>query len=379
MVICHKLKCLTSSLLPFANAPNRTREELNTLKSMDETLVLRPEWAPQSGVMLTWPHRGSDWQPLLADAESNFTAIARAISQREKVLIVCSDQAHREHVQKLLADAGARMEFVGCFEAPSNDTWARDHGPITVHRAGRPTLIDFRFNGWGEKFDHDLDDRIVQELHAAGAFGDTPLERTNLVLEGGSIETDGYGTLLTTTSCLLSPRRNRLDRTTLEQKLRAVLGVRRFLWLNQGYLEGDDTDGHIDTLARFCDARTIAYQTCDDADYVHFASLTAMKDKLAQFGTANGDRYRLVPLPWPGPKLDDDGKRRPASYANFLIINGAVLVPTYDDPADSLALERLQECFPERETVGIPCLTLIRQGGSLHCITMQLPEGVLPD
>jgi agmatine deiminase len=205
------------------------------------------------------------------------------------------------------------------------------------------------------------------------------LERADLVLEGGSIETDGYGTLLTTTSCLLSPNRNRLDRATLEQKLQALLGVRRFLWLNQGYLAGDDTDGHIDTLARFCNARTIAYQTCDDSDDAHFAALASMQERLTQFSTANGDRYRLVPLPWPSAKLDDEGKRLPASYANFLIINGAVLVPTYDDPADSEALERLQGCFPEREIVGIPCLTLIRQGGSLHCITMQLPEGVLPD
>lgn len=335
------------------------------------------EWAPQSGVMLTWPHPHSDWQPWLAQADRNFLEIAVQISLRESVIINCYDQTHRTHVQGLLAHSPANPQRIRLFTVPSNDTWARDHGPITVYRDGRPVLLNFQFNGWGRKFDAGLDNQITERLHRAGAFGDTPLEKIDLILEGGSIETDGRGTLLTTSQCLLSANRNDLSREALERRLASLLGIQRFLWLNHGHLTGDDTDGHIDTLARFCDPETIAYQSCEDGTDEHFNPLKAMEGELRDFHTADNRPYRLVPLPLPDAKFDPEGKRLPASYANFLIINRAVLVPTYNDPADILALRRLQGCFTHREIVGVPCLGLILQYGSLHCVTMQFPEGVL--
>ena len=189
---------------------------------------------------------------------------------------------------------------------------------------------------------------------------------------------DGSGTLLTTARCLLAPTRNpKLTQDGLEARLKELLGLDRILWLQHGHLTGDDTDSHIDTLARFCDARTIAYVACADPDDEHHAELKAMEEELRALRAADGRPYRLVPLPWPRARYDDDGRRLPATYANFLIINGAVLVPTYDDPADGPALARLRECFPGREIIGVDCLPLIYQYGSLHCVTMQLPEGVL--
>lgn len=338
---------------------------------------LPPEWAPQSGVMLTWPHPETDWAPRLAAVEPVFTAIAREIARRERVLIACHDETHRLHVQTTLADAGVKMERVAIHLAPSNDTWARDHGPLTVLCRNQPLLLDFQFNGWGGKYAHDLDNLITRRLHAAGAFGATPLETLDLILEGGAVEVDGSGTLLTTSRCLLAPTRNpNLSRERIEQELREWLGLNRILWVNHGGLEGDDTDSHIDTLARFCDARTIAYVACDDSGDEHYAELKAMETELKEFRAADGSPYRLVPLPWPRAQYNEE-RRLPATYANFLIINGAVLVPTYRDPGDAVALRRLGECFPGREIVGIDCVPAIAQNGSLHCLTMQLPESVL--
>ena len=339
--------------------------------------ILPAEWSVQSGVMLTWPHRHGDWAPRLAQVEPVFVAIAQAVAARETVLITCFDRAHRQHVAALIAAAQIPVERVRWFVQPSNDTWARDHGPITVVRGGRAHLLDFQFNGWGNKYGADLDNALTQGLHAAGAFGDTPIEPVPLVLEGGSIEVDGAGTLLTTSRCLLSPARNpKLSPTQIEGELKRHLGVHRILWLHHGYLAGDDTDSHIDTLARFCDAHTIAYVSCDDPNDEHYAELKAMERELQAFRRADGGAYKLVPLPWPRARLNDDGERLPATYANFLIINDAVLVPTYDDPADGTALARLRDCFPAREIVPIACLPLIYQYGSLHCVTMQLPAGV---
>ena len=339
---------------------------------------LPPEWAPQSGVMLTWPHQHGDWAKRLEQVEPVFVEIARQAALREKVLISCYDRMHREHVGELLTESGVDMGRVMLRPVPSNDTWARDHGPITVVCRGEPLLLDFGFNGWGGKYGCELDNQINRRLYAADAFGYVPMQTVDLILEGGSIEVDGSGTLLATARCLLAPTRNpKLSREQLEQRLKELLGLNRVLWLHHVYLAGDDTDSHIDTLARFCDSHTIAYVRCDDPDDEHHAELKAMEDELKTFRTADGRPYRLVPLPWPRAKFDEDGNRLPATYANFLVINGAVLVPTYEDPADNEALTRLKECFPDREVVAINCLPLIYQFGSLHCVTMQLPEGVL--
>jgi len=344
---------------------------------MSTELVLPAEWAPQSAVMLTWPHESSDWKPWLHEADHNFAAIATQISRRQIVIIACYDATHRRHVHELLNAFGAVLHRIRLYIVPSNDTWTRDHGPITVFQDGQPVLLDFQFNGWGGKFAYELDDQITQRLHQTGAFMDVPLRTVDWILEGGSIESDGVGTLLTTRRCLLATNRNALGQNVLEKQLIEQLGVERFLWLSEGDLLGDDTDGHIDTLARFCDTETIAYQDCEDPSDPHYEPLKAMAQELKDFRTATGQPYRLVPLPLPRPIIDDDGQRLPAGYANFLIINEAVLVPVYDDPADAEALERLQGCFPTREIIGIDCRILVRQYGSLHCVTMQLPLGVV--
>ena len=328
--------------------------------------------------MLTWPHAQSDWAPILHKVEPVFTAIAAAIARSETVLIACHDETVRAQVATRLRSAGIPDTRLRLYVAPANDTWARDHGPIAVLCQGETTLLDFGFNGWGGKYAHDLDNLITRRLHTQGAFGDAPLETVDLILEGGSIEVDGQGTLLTTTRCLLSATRNPgRTRVQIEAELAARLGLTRFLWLEHGYLAGDDTDSHIDTLARLCDTNTIAYVACDDPADEHYAELQAMERELQAFRTPAGAPYRLVALPWPRARFDDEGARMPATYANFLIINNAVLVPTYDDPADHAALERLQGCFPGREIIGIDCLPLIYQHGSLHCVTMQLPAEVL--
>ena len=340
---------------------------------------LPPEWSPQSGVMITWPHTHSDWRDLLPDVEPVYALIARHVAQRERLLINCWDEAHIDHVKARLEDAGADPRNVIYRALHSNDTWTRDYGPLTVLADGRLRLLDFVFNGWGGKFDAALDNQVTGALHRDGIFGATALDGIDMVLEGGSIEVDGRGSLLTTEHCLLAPTRNPgLDRAQIEAHLREWFGVTNILWLSHGHLAGDDTDSHIDTLARFCDPHTIAYVACDDPKDEHYAELQTMEAELRACRDVQGRPYRLVALPWPAAKYDAaDGRRLAASYANFLIINDAVLVPLYDDPADTETLQRLQSCFTDRQVIGIPCLPLLRQNGSLHCITMQLPAGVL--
>lgn len=340
---------------------------------MDTRVYWPPEWDPQQAVLLTWPHSHSDWAPYLAEAEAVFLAVAEAVGRRQELIIACYDEAHRAHVAARLEETAVAPEKYRLYCVPGNDTWARDHGPITVYRGNRRELLNFRFNGWGGKYPAELDDRITPALHAAGAFGDAPLRDIDMVLEGGALESDGEGTLLAARRCIFSSRRNPdLSDAEVEDKLREYLGVRKFLWLDHGALEGDDTDSHIDTLARFCDSRTIAYVHCDDTSDPHYLELKAMREQLAAMRTPHGEPYRLVPLPWPQARYDEDGRRLPATYANFLIIDGAVLVPTYRDPADAETLRVLGECFPQREIIGIDCLPLIRQNGSLHCVTMQI-------
>ncbi len=342
-----------------------------------QSQVLPPEWAEQSAVQITWPHAHGDWGWILESAEDNFARIAREICRRQTLLIACHDDRQLSSIQQRLEHMGVDMRRIRCHVVPSNDTWARDHGPITVLSDGQPKLLNFRFNGWGGKYAHDLDDVITRRLHDLGAYGDNAIEDVDMVLEGGGIEVNGEGCLLTTESCLLAPTRNpQLDRQQIEDRLRQLLGVHTIHWLKHGQLAGDDTDGHIDTLARFAAADTIVFQDCNDVDDAHFDDIEQMERELLALRRPNGQPYRLLGLPWPGAKVDA-GKRLPATYANFLIINDAVLVPTYADPADELALQVMREAFPDREIVGVDCRALIRQFGSLHCVTMQLPAGVV--
>ena len=357
-------------------------------------------------VQLTWPHENTDWAEILDEVYECFICIAREVAKRERLLVVTP---HPTRVEEQLRQAGVHMEHVTLFQCPTNDTWARDHGFITVKNEkkrtpsqssprGRseyfgkenislPSLVegqregflihlDFCFNGWGMKFASNLDNQINSRLHKAGVVEGEYVDCLDFVLEGGSIESDGMGTLLTTSHCLLAPNRNARHTTkkALEQKFSECFGTRQVLWLDHGYLAGDDTDSHVDTLARLCPDDTIAYVQCTDEADEHYTELLLMEEQLKTFRTLDGRPYRLVPLPMTDAVVED-GERLPATYANFLIMNGAVLYPTYNQSEkDTLAGKQLQSIFPDREVVGINCRVLIRQHGSLHCVTMQYPK-----
>lgn len=334
------------------------------------------EWERQECVQLTWPHRDTDWCNMLDQATSCFVEIAKAISVRERLLIVAPE---KEEVKKRLTESGVNIDNVTFFECKTNDTWARDHAFITsVEENGEFVLNDFCFNGWGEKFNSIYDNMINQSLFSAGLFSNARYKDMNsLVLEGGSIDTDGKGTLLTTSSCLLSKNRNDFyNIENAEYTLAPLMGAKNFLCLEHGCIVGDDTDGHIDTLARLCPNDTIVYVKCYNESDEHFAELSEMEKELMTFKTMDGRSFNLVPLPLPS-EIVFEGERLPATYANFLIINDAVLVPIYgQDSLDNEAIEVLSKVFPDREIIGINCLPLIRQHGSLHCVTMHYPEGV---
>lgn len=341
----------------------------------DLHITLPPEWAPQSGVQLTWPHEDTDWKDILDEVIPCFAAIAKEITLREKLLLVCRNI---ETVRKQLP-SDINFEQIQFIELPSNDTWARDHGAISVFVNGEPCLYDFCFNGWGMKFPANYDNQLTKALYCQGVFQSDVAYQNMLhcILEGGSIESDGKGTILTTTECLLSENRNdHLYKEELEEYIQLIFGAKRILWLNNGYLEGDDTDSHIDTLVRFCSDDTLAYVQCTDKNDEHYDELKLMEEELQAFKTMDGNPYNLLPLPM-ADKILNNNDRLPATYANFLIINGAVLVPTYDSPKDTIALQQVKKAFPDREVIGIDCTSLIQQHGSLHCVTMQFPKGIL--
>ncbi|MEW5836581.1 MAG: agmatine deiminase family protein [Pseudomonadota bacterium] len=342
----------------------------------DSTLRLPAEWEPQAAVLIAWPHAGTDWADRLASVETTYAALAAAVTRFESLVIVVPDATVRAHAERLIREAGARLERVRFVELPYDDTWLRDSGPITLRDdAGRFQLTDFRFTGWGGKFGAEQDDALIAGLVDADVFGQAAHRRIDWALEGGGIESDGSGTVLTTWRCL-SQRHPEQSREDMNAILRDGLHASRILWLDYGYLEGDDTDAHIDTLARFAPGDRIVYQACDDASDPHFDELQRMGSELAALRTADGRPYALHPLPWARPIIDE-GRRLAASYANYLIVNGAVLVPAYGDAADDEAARIIGEAHPGREVVQVPCRALIWQNGSLHCITMQLPAGLV--
>ncbi|CAM0998821.1 Peptidylarginine deiminase-like protein [Rhodanobacter sp. Root179] len=346
----------------------------------DHNLRLPAEWEPQSAVLIAWPHADTDWAERLASVETTYVALAAAVTRFQSLVIVVADEDLRIHVEGLLADAGVDLSKLRCITLPYDDTWLRDSGPITLKGGARGfQLTDFRFTGWGGKFGAEQDDALVAGLVAAGVFGHAAHKRIDWALEGGGIESDGSGSILTTWRCLVQ-RHPEQSREEMSAILRDGLHADRVLWLDYGYLEGDDTDAHIDTLARFAPDDRIVFQACDDASDPHHEELQRMAGELAALRTVDGRPYRLHPLPWPRPILDksgiDEGRRLAASYANYLIVNGAVLVPAYDDPADAEAARIIGEAHPGREIVQVPCRPLIWQNGSLHCITMQLPAGL---
>jgi len=331
---------------------------------------LPAEWEKQSFLQLTFPHQESDWAYLFDEVSACFVEIIQAAAHFQDVLVVCDDV---ERIKSFFSST-QNIFFV---QAESNDTWARDHGGITVLENGKAIIHDYIFNGWGNKFDAGLDNQITQKLFNNDVFENCNIKTSDLVLEGGSLESDGKGTILTTSECLLSKNRNEhLSKVEIEQILKDNLGAERVLWLNHGYLAGDDTDSHIDTLARFRDEKTIAYVGCENQEDEHFEALQQLKNELQQFRDFEGNPYKLVEVPLPDSCFDSDGNRLPATYVNFTIINGAVLVPVYGVAQDEKAMEILQCCFPDRKIIGINCRVLIEQHGSLHCVTMQYPEQV---
>ena len=334
------------------------------------TRRLPAEWEPQQAVLLTWPRADGDFARWFGAVETCFIDIASAAARFQPVWI--STAGDPEALRRRLLERGIDAARLRVLQQPSDDVWVRDHGPITVLDDEQAVHVDFRFNGWGGKFAAERDDALSAGLHARGLLPGA-LEAVDYVLEGGAIDVDGRGSLLTTEHCVLSDTRNGGTRADFEALVADRLGIARVLWLTRGGLAGDDTDGHVDTLARFCDAHTIVYQGCDNPDDEHHGELAAMRSELEALRRADGRPSVLHALPLPAAIRDEAGQRLPASYANFLIINGAVLAPTYRDPADAEALAVLGRCFPDREVVGVDCVPLIHQYGSLHCVTMQVP------
>ncbi len=332
--------------------------------------IMPAEWEKQLCVLMSFPHDETDWANDLEASISPFIRIAQAIAYAQAVYIICKD---KNKIASMFCSTG-NMTFI---EIHTNDTWIRDYGFISILEDGEKKLLDFKFDGWGGKFKASLDNSVNSTLHKKGYLGTIALEKIDFVLEGGSIESDGKGTILTTSSCLCNPNRNNnkndgLSKKDVEKKLTETLGATRVLWLDYGYLAGDDTDSHIDTLARFVNQNTIAYVKCDNKKDEHYEALNKMETQLKSFITQDGNPYTLIALPMTRAIYSDNAKRLPATYANFLICNKALLYPTYSDKNDKIVHEIFKSLFPDKEIVPINCLKLIEQGGSLHCSTMQV-------
>lgn len=350
----------------------------------NSTYYLPSEWHKQVAVQLTWPHAKTDWAPYLEDIVRMEVRMADEITKREELVVATPE---KDAVKELLSTQLTEQQLskVRIVEMPTDDTWARDHGAITLlpriedgEKTGKNILLDFCFNGWGKKFPADNDNRITQNLNSSGVFENyyeyVMRDHLDFVLEGGSIESDGKGTVFTTSQCLMAPNRNQpLTKKEIEEYLKKTLCAEQIVWLDYGNLIGDDTDGHIDTIARIAPNDTILYVKCEDKNDEQFDDFNALENQLQNLRTKEGKPYRLLPLPMP-KAMYDDGDRLPATYANFLIINGAVLVPTYNQPyLDKKAMDIILTAFPDREIIGIDAQVAVRQHGSLHCLTMQFP------
>lgn len=326
------------------------------------------EFEPQSFVQLIFPHPQSDWAPYLEEARATFVNIASSVAKYQPCLIICNDV---DVVKSYFTDH-TDLIFVS---GQTNDTWARDCSVLSVidEDEDEPLLLNFTFTGWGGKFDASHDNKMNASIaHVYGA----PMQKIDLILEGGGVETNGNGSLLTTAACLLNPNRNpHMDKGQTEEILKKEFGVEQILWLNYGYLAGDDTDSHIDTLARFIDTDTIMYVQCNDKTDEHYEALKKMEEELQTLRDIDGEPFDLIALPMTQPHFYDE-ERLPATYANFLIINDAVLLPVYNDPHDAQAIAICEKAFRGRDIIPIDCSVLIRQHGSLHCVTMQFPEEV---
>lgn len=325
------------------------------------------EWEPQSHIMITIPDSSTDWKYILDEILKCYRDILLSIN--DTPLIIVSSSIN----QAITALGYSLKDNDSIFECPVNDTWVRDYGPISCKEKDKTILLDFAFNGWGLKFAAN-NDNMVSSLVCKQLLSNSLESNLDFVLEGGSIETDGQGTILTTSRCLLSHNRNGIvSKNHIEQELRKRLGAKRVLWLDYGGLEGDDTDGHIDTLARICPNDTILYTSTNDSNRKCYDELNLMQKQLEEFRTNSDKPYNLIKLPLPPIIIDENGDILPATYANYLITNNKVIVPTYNYPrSDNYAMDIISSVFQGREIVGVDCRALIKQHGSLHCATMQI-------
>jgi len=339
---------------------------LKTIRRNKGAKMMVAEWERQRVVLMAFPHENTDWADDLQGALSPFIRIAQAIAYHQAVYIICKD---KNTISSLFCST-RNMSFI---ELATNDTWIRDYGYISIKEAGEIRLLDFSFDAWGGKFEASLDNQVNKILHKKGYLGITPLSSIDFVLEGGSIESDGQGTIMTTSKCLCNSNRNGgLSKSEVEEKLKAYLGAKRILWLDNGYLAGDDTDAHIDTLVRFVSKDTIMYLKCEDKEDEHFKALNQMEKEIQSFKTLDNKPYKLIALPMTLAIYNQEGQRLPSTYANFLITNKALIYPTYGDAKDKEVHKIFKDFFVDKEIIPINCLKLIEQGGSLHCSTMQI-------
>ncbi len=328
------------------------------------------EWSPHAGTWLSWPHKRESWPGKFETVEPVMVQAVAALAPGETVHINVLDAAHEAHVRRLLSGIAGSVRY---HRFPTDDAWCRDHGAVFVTRAGATPLaaLDFGFNAWGGKYPpYDDDDAIPKRM--ADALG-IPRFAAGMVLEGGSVDVNGAGSVLTTEQCLLNPNRNPdLDRPAIEERLRDSLGVSQILWLGQG-IEGDDTDGHVDDIARFVSEDRVIAVVEDDAGDANHAPLAENLARLGAMRLPDGRPLSVVTMPMPAP-VYYDGQRLPASYANFYIGNEVVLLPVFDDPHDATARSILEACFPGRRVVAIDCTDLVWGLGAFHCLTQQLPR-----
>ena len=341
------------------------------------------EWEPQGAVLMALPHDGTDWAYMPEDVRRCYAGIIKAMTDEGvNVVLLCREGDDASDVRQCVANAARLITVTADF----NDTWTRDYGPLSVERFGRNRALDFGFNGWGLKFASDKDNLV--NLHLRDKYIILPEQYRNerdFTLEGGSVETDGHGTVMTTTRCLTSPNRNGgKSKSEINAILLERLGAQHVLWLDYGALEGDDTDSHIDTLARLAPDNTILFTGCRNMDDPHFEELLRMRAQLTLFRNPEGENYNLVELPLPDPIYDSEGNRLPATYANYLVTDRVIFMPTYAQPQnDMLACQTVRIAYPDHKVVGVDCRALIEQHGSLHCATMQLHadffnEGIVP-
>jgi agmatine deiminase len=340
-----------------------------TLLTSQYGFAMPAEWTPHVATWMAWPCDDELWVGELEPVRREFAELVRAVASFEPVELLVRDAAAESDAAARLAGANVRLHRV-----PYDDVWLRDSGPIFVAREGRLRLVNWEFNGWGGKYNAATDNEVPRQV--ARILGTTTVD-TGVVMEGGSIEVNGAGCVLTTRQCLLTPTRNpSLSEAEIEAALAAYLGTPRVLWLDTG-LEGDHTDGHIDTITRFTDPQTIVTVTCEDRSDANYEPTALNLERLRGFSGDDGEPFHIVELPLPRMRAEFGGERLPLTYANFYVVNGAVIVPVYGDGNDARALDILRPLFPDREILGVMARHLITGGGAFHCVTQQQPAGVV--